>query len=61
MVVCRWCKKTIVNVGNPQIIYSNCSDCKYTDGVNHRDLNELYQEEDDKTIWLKNGKEGRLK
>ena len=28
MVICRWCKKTIVNAGNPAIIYSNCNDCK---------------------------------
>ena len=30
MVICRWCKKTIVNAGNPAIIYSNCSDCHYS-------------------------------
>ena len=28
MVICRWCKKTIANAGNPQILYSDCSDCK---------------------------------
>ena len=28
MVICRWCKKTIVNAGNPQTIYSDCFDCK---------------------------------
>ena len=30
MVICRWCKKTIVNAGNPNIIYSNCTDCHYS-------------------------------
>ena len=30
MVLCRWCKKTIVNSGNPNIIYSNCTDCHYS-------------------------------
>ena len=27
MVVCKQCRKTIVNVGNPATIYSICTDC----------------------------------
>ncbi len=30
MVICRWCKRPIANAGNPQIIYSNCNDCRTT-------------------------------
>mgnify|MGYP003120550747 CR=1 FL=1 len=28
MLLCRWCKRTIANAGNPQIIYSDCNDCR---------------------------------
>jgi len=28
MLICRWCKRPIANAGNPQIIYSDCSDCR---------------------------------
>ena len=34
MVICRWCKKTIANAGNPQILYSNCTDCHYSQNEN---------------------------
>ena len=34
MLLCRWCKKRIADAGNPQTIYSNCSDCQYNDKKN---------------------------
>ena len=34
MILCRWCKKTIINTGNPKILYSNCSDCNYNISIN---------------------------
>ena len=46
MLLCRWCKKTIVNAGNPNIIYSNCNDCniahlKYRKGDNIDSNNKI--------------------
>tara|TARA_R110000824_G_scaffold396625_2_gene598323 strand:- start:343 stop:540 length:198 start_codon:yes stop_codon:yes gene_type:complete len=28
MLLCRWCKRKIADAGNPNVIYSNCNDCK---------------------------------
>ena len=32
MVICRWCKRIVVDTGNPAIIHSNCSDCNESHG-----------------------------
>ena len=45
MFLCRRCKRKIAAAGNPQTIYSNCSDCQYN--------NKKEDKEEEWVIWKK--------
>jgi len=46
MLICKKCSKTIVNVGNPRISYSTCTDCRIDDllGENKNNSNKKGKE-----------------